>query len=106
MSGIRRKKPDRGEFPHRRRVTLSLTIGGDSWKDIQHQLREIDRRIMEGPITSIVSGGYSSNFVAAGAVDESMTGDRYRELLDEWAYGSAEEISTTEDTENTEGRGV
>ena len=67
-----------------RKVVLDLTIQGDSWDDIIDTLDRITFRIHEGPITSIVSGGYSSGYIATGKENEGQTGDNYRKQNNEY----------------------
>jgi len=64
----------------KRRVTLKIEIGGDTWADVSSALESIAHRIdTEGPITSSVSGGWSSGYTVIGIEDESQTGDKFRE---------------------------
>lgn len=64
----------------KRRVTLKIEIGGDSWADVSSALESIAHRIdCEGPITDLVSGGYSSGYYVIGIEDESQTGDKFRQ---------------------------
>ena len=63
----------------KRRVTLKIEIGGDSWEDAAQSLESIALRIyMEGHITSLVSGGRSSGFTVIGLEDEHQTAEKFR----------------------------
>ena len=62
-----------------RRVVLEVKIGGDSWEDVADTLAQIEQRILiEGPIISIVSGGYTSGYVAIGRENPDQSGDKFR----------------------------
>ena len=66
------KKPER-------RIVLQITIGADSWSDAAEAVNSIAERIeREGPITTLISGGWSSGYVADGKENENQTGDNYR----------------------------
>ena len=71
--------------PPKRRATLRIEIGGDTWADVSSALESIAYRIdSEGPITDLVSGGYSSGYYVIGIEDESQTGDKFRQQNHEY----------------------
>lgn len=65
--------------PPKRRVTLKIEIGGDDWCAVSEALESIAFRIdSEGPITSLVSGGWSAGYHVTSIEDESQTGEKFR----------------------------
>ena len=72
----------------KRRVTLKIEIGGDDWCAVSEALESIAFRIdSEGPITTLVSGGWSNGYSVIGSEDSRQTGDKYREALGEYVEG-------------------
>ena len=66
--------------PPKRKITLTASIGGDSWENVSDALRSIADRIdHEGPITQLVSGGYDSGYWVTATENPEQTGDKYRE---------------------------
>ena len=79
----------------RRRVVLELSVGGDSWQDIQFALKSLQTEIaMSGSLsTSCVSGGYSSGWNFTSSEDESITHDSWAEANERYCAL----LTTTED---------
>ena len=76
----------------KRRVTLRIEVGGDSWTDVSSALESIVQRIdCEGPITSLISGGWSSGYHVTGVVDEDQTGDKFRQENHEYVKSLKED---------------
>ncbi len=78
---------ERKEFKHERRVNVNIDIGADSIEEAKRFLRSLlfdMERIPEDEPWHSTSGGYSSGGIVKITVDKEMTGDRYRELLEEW----------------------
>lgn len=64
--------------PERKHV-LTLKVEADSLKELAGAINEIAHRIEEkGRITTLISGGYCSGYIAEGRVNEGQTGENYR----------------------------
>lgn len=68
-----------------RKIVLDVKIQADSWEDIASVFEALSDRIdREGPITQLVSGGYSSGYSVTGKVNPEQTGENYRAQNDEY----------------------
>ncbi len=65
-----------------RRICGTLHFGADSWDDVRAMLNALVHRTREGPIVSIVSGGWGSGYDIKCAENPEQTGDQYREQLE------------------------
>ena len=64
--------------PERKHV-LTLKVEADSLKELAGALNTIAHRIeTEGEITTLISGGYCSGYIAEGRTNEGQTGEKYR----------------------------
>lgn len=68
----------------KRRINISIEIGADSWDDVQDVLRELYRRIDDGPILAIASGGWSAGYSCVSSENKGQTGDSYRKQIQDY----------------------
>jgi len=76
------------EPPRQRHIEVRLKIGADDAESLSVALRNLANDVLiDGTLTrpgNGASGGWDAGFNYAVTVDESMTGDRYREELERW----------------------
>ncbi len=64
----------------KRKVVIEAKIEADSWAEAADAFNAISERIdREGPITQLISGGWSSGYSVTGRESPQQTGDNYRE---------------------------
>jgi hypothetical protein len=81
------------EAPPKRRLTLTLNLQADDMDEMARALRQIalDFDMKPDEYRRSTSGGWASGYDLKVDVDPEMTGDLYRERLDEWFQGRKRE---------------
>jgi hypothetical protein len=69
----------------KRKYTLKIEIGGDTWEDVLHDLQFLSDHIPDhGPRCDSVCGGVSGGHMVEVIVDDTMTHERYHQLSNEY----------------------
>lgn len=67
----------------KRRFSVTIEAGGDTWDDVARTLRDLLPHIEDhGPTCESVSGGCSSGHWVHVAEDPEMTAEKYRAALE------------------------
>lgn len=75
-----------------RTFKVTVTVQGDTWEDAMRELHACARHVEDhGPECEQVTGGYSSSSIIDVRHDPAMTGDKYRDLVDEYLAEQREE---------------
>ena len=73
----------------RRRYTLTIEIGADTWDDVIHDLRHTARHVEDhGPACQSVMGGPSGGHIVTVLHNPEMTHDRYMAELETYLTAS------------------